>query len=327
MNDVEAYILSYPHLSVEEQREVEAYVESNPKWASLLQDVRSLERLSASQQSTLPADALLATYVTFQHLHEDAEEMSSRLREAFSKFEAQIEENESLRREVEAARHRLREAEAAIDPVAHFKVLTEHTLDEDPEPERAGASERQEARRSTPSLWTTLLNLPRLVRRGAVLVVVLAIAYGGLYGVSRATQSTLDRLATTDVSSQVVENYADTDLRSPMPVSDTASVDEHYLDALSTFREARSSTLGLFPRYDSAKLAQSEQRLKQVLEQVEPGSFLAREAHFFLGKISLAQEEVAAARSHFKVVVKQEGRRAGEAYDILKTLQREYGSG
>jgi anti-sigma-K factor RskA len=327
MNDVEAQILSYPHLSVEEQREIEAYVESHPEWASLLKDVRSLEGLSANQQSNLPDNALLATYVTFQHLHEDTDDMPSRLQAAFSTLESQTEEDEFLQREVEAARRRLKEAEASLDPVTHFETLTEHTLHSGPESEPADASEQQDARRSAPSLWATVLNLPRLVRRGAVLVVVLAVAYGGLYGVSRATQSTLDRLATMEVSSQVVENYADAELRSPMPASDTASVDEQYLDALSTLREARRSTLGLFPHYDAEKLAQSERGLKRVLKQVEPGSFLAREAHFFLGKIALAQEEVATARSHFKIVVKQEGRRAGEAYDILKTLQQAYGNG
>ncbi|PSQ86781.1 MAG: hypothetical protein BRD30_09295, partial [Bacteroidetes bacterium QH_2_63_10] len=144
-----------------------------------------------------------------------------------------------------------------------------------------------------------------------------------LYGVSQATQSTLDRLAAVEVSDQVVENYASAEMRSPMPESDTASVDDQYLEALSALRGARSSTLGLFPRYDTEMLNRAERRLNEVLQQVEPESFLALEAHFYLGKIALAQEEVFAARRHFKAVVKGEGRRAQEAYEILKTLQQE----
>ena len=330
MNDVEEKILSYPHLPVDRKREVEAYVESHPEWAPLLQDVRSIEHLSANRQSDLPSDALLATYVTVQYLHPGGVEgLSPRLQEALSEIDARIENEETLRLEVEAARRRLKEAEAAVDPVSQFEALTEHTLDEvsnpewaeNPEPASVGPQD------TSSSLWEIFLNLPRLAQYGAVAATLLVVAYGGLYGVSQTTQSTLDRLATVEVSDQVVESYADTNLRSPAPESEASSVDEQYLAALSILRRARTSTLGLFPRYDPDALTLAEQRLGQVLEQVEPDSFLALEAHFYLGKIALAQEDVDAARSHFKTVVKQDGRQAREAYDILKTLQQEYGMG
>lgn len=326
MNDVEEQILSYPHLSVEEQREVEAYVESNPEWAPLLQDIRSIEHLAGRTQEDLPSDALLATYVTVQHLHPEG--VPSRLQDALSDLEARIEEDEALRQDVNAARRRLQEAEAAVEPVSHFESLTDHTLDAEAAPEPAAQPESAEAQEAAaPSLLDVFLNLPVLLRRGAVAAVLLVGLYGGLYVVSSALQSPLDRLAAVKVSSQVVDNYADTNLRSPVPESDTTSVDEQYLEALSTLREARTSTLGLFPRFDQEALAQAEQDLNRVLEQVEPGSFLALEARFYLGKISLAQEEVNTARRHFKAVAKGEGRQSKEAYDILKTLQQEYAGG
>lgn len=322
MNDVEEQILSYPHLSVERQREIEAYVESNPEWAPLLRDVRSIEHLGGRTQENLPSDALLATYVTVQHLHPEA--VPPRLQDAFSDLEARIEEDEALRRNVDAARRRIQEAEAAVDPVSHFESLTDYTIDPEASPEPVPDPESAEAREATPSLLDVFLNLPVLLRRGAVVAVVLVGLYGGLYGVSRAVQSPLDRLAAVEVSSQVVDNYADTNVRSPVPEADTVTVDEQYLEALSTLREARTSTLGLFPRYDQEALARAEKDLNRVLEGVEPGSFLALEARFYLGKISLAQEEVETARRHFKVVVKGEGRQSEEAYNILKTLQQEY---
>jgi anti-sigma-K factor RskA len=322
MDDVEEQILSYPHLSVEEQREIEAHVESNPEWAPLLRDVRSIEHLVGDGQADLPSDALLATYVTVQHLHLEA--VPSRLQAAFADLEARIEEDEALRRNVDAARRRIQEAEAAVDPVSHFESLTDYTIDPEASPEPAADPEAAKAREATPSLLDVFLNLPVLLRRGAVVAVVLVGLYGGLYGVSSAVQSPLDRLAAVEVSSQVVDNYADTNLRSPVPESDTASVDEQYLEALSTLREARTSTLGLFPHYDQEALARTKQALNRVLERVERGSFLALEARFYLGKVSLAQEEVETARRHFKTVVKGEGRQADEAYDILKTLQQEY---
>ena len=326
MDDVEQKILSYPHLSVEKQREVEAYVESNPEWAPLLRDVRSIEGLAPTESAALPDDALLATYVTATHIHPEA--LPPRLEEAFADLDVRIEKDASLRRTVEAARRRIREAEAAVDPVSHFESLTGHTLDAETPSEPASEPASSEAEEeASPSFLDLVLGLPVLLRRGAVAVVVLMGLYGGLYGVSSALQSPLDRLAAVEVSSQVVDNYAETNLRGPTSTADTLSADATYLEALSLLREARTSTLGLFPRYDNAALARAEQNLKQVLEQVDPESFLALESHFYLGKVALTQEEVPAARRHFKTVVKREGRRANEAYDILKTLQQEYEAG
>lgn len=326
MDDVEEKILSYPHLSVEEQREIEAYVESNPEWAPLLQDVRSLEAFAADVQEDLPSNALLATYVLVQHLHpEGVREVPSTLQTAFSRLESKLEEDEALRREADAIRRRLKEVEAAVDPVAHFEELTGRALDEGSEAVGAetAESELQDDRTSAPSVLGVFLNLPLLLRRAAVGAVLLVGLYGGLYATSVATQSTLDRLAAVDVSDQVIDSYAATETRSVTPKPDTLSVDDLYLEALSTLRVARTSTLGLFPRYDAEKLDQSQQLLKRVLAQVEPGSFLALEAHFYLGKVALAQGDVEAARSHFKTVVKREGRKMDEAHEILTTLQRE----
>ncbi len=326
MEDIEEKILSYPHLSVEEQREIEALVEKNPEWAPLLRDVRSIEGVSANVAADLPSDGLLATYVVVRHLHPKA--VPESLQGVMTELEARIEESESLRRRVNAARRRLKDAEAAIDPVSHFEALTEHDLEAEREAEVSEApnTEKNKAPRS-PSVWALILDLPRLVRWGGAVALILVSVYGGLYGVSRATQSPLDRLAAVEVSNQVVESYADTDMRSATPQSGTASVDDQYLDGLSALQNARVSTLGLFPRYDAERLAQAHQHFGEVLDQVEPRSFLALEAHFYLGKIALAQGDLNTARGHFKTVVRDEGRRAGEAYEILKTLQQEYGTG
>jgi TolA-binding protein len=323
MNDVEEKILSYPQLPVEGRREIETYVESNPEWAPLLRDVRTLERLTADVQESLPSDALLATYVVAQYLHPG--EVSSTLQSAFSQLEARIEEDEALRREVNAARRRLRDAEASIDPVSQFEELTGHVLDTESETEGVEAPETaaQSAEKSTPSIGTVLRSLPLLARRFAMAVVLLGVTYGGLYGVSVATQSPLDRLAAVNVSDQVIENYVGTETRNAISEPDTLSVDGRYLKALSALRAARTTTLGLFPRYDAGKLERSRRLLEQVLNRVDPGSFLASEAHFYLGKIALAQERTDAAQKHFKTVVKRQGRKREKAYEILKTLQQE----
>ncbi len=326
MNDVEEQILSYPHLSREKQRDIEAYVERNPEWAPFLDDIRSVEGLASRVSTGLPSDPLLATYVMVIHL--DFEETRSpRLREAFARFEARIAEDGALQREVEAAERRLKKTEAVVDPVSHFEALTEHDLGVEEEaharaPDTAG-SEPAPSSAASSSWWDVIGGLPRGVPRGVAVAVVLVGLYGGLYGISLSTQSTLDRLAAMEVSDQVVDNYASARMRSAAPEASSAA-DERYLEALSILEKARISTVGLFPRYDTDRLDRAQKHLGAVLEKAEPSSFLALEAHFYLGKIALAQENVDAARTHFKTVVRREGRQTQEAYEILKTLQQEY---
>ncbi len=334
MENIEEQILSYPHLSVEKQREVEAYVEAHPEWASLLQDVRSIESLVRNADGSSSSDALLTTYVVVQHIH--SEEAPSTLTEAFRRLEKRMEDDPDLRERAEAVRRRLEEAEASVDPVSHFEELTGHSLDLEAEGASAAAETTASSREAAPnrgavdalrSFVDDLLRLPLAVRGAGAAVALLLGTYAVLFAASEATQSTLDRLATVDVSNQVVDNYTSTATRSAVPSSDTLTSDQLYVDALTALQEARTSTLGLFPSYDAEKLKRVERLFNQVLDRTESGSFLALEAQFYLGKVHLARGEVEAARSNFKMVVKQEGRNAAEAHDILETLQEEYSVG
>jgi TolA-binding protein len=334
MENIEEQILSYPDLSVEKKREVETYVEAHPEWASLLQDVRAIEALIPDVETERASDGLLTTYVVVRHLHPDA--ASAELKEAFRRFEQTVDENPELQERVEAARQRLENAEAAVDPVAQFEELTGHSLDPKNGDATASASTTATTREtaapsqsdgSSRSLVDTLLRLPLAVRWAGAAVAVLVAAYGVLFAASEASQSTLDRLAAVDVSKQVVDNYASTTTRSPGSSADTLTAGQLYVDALTAVQEARSSTLGLFPTYDSEALDRAERLLKQVLDQTESGSFIALEARFYLGKVNLARDQVEPARSNFKIVVEREGRMAAEARSILKTLESEYSAG
>ncbi len=331
MQNVEEQILSYPHLSVEKQREVETYVEDHPEWAPLLRDVRSLESLVRGQEAVSSSDAFVTTYVVAHHLH--PEEVSPELKDAFRRLEQEMENDPALRERIEAARRRVEEAEAAVDPVPHFEKLTGHALEPDMGEATASAESAAAAREPTQdrdalapirSFVDELLRLPLAVRGAGAAVALLLGTYIILFAASEASQSPLDRLAAVDVSNQVVDNYASTATRSATSSSDTATADQLYVDAVTAVQDARTSTLGLFPSYDAERLKRAEQLLAQVIDRTESGSFLALEAHYYLGKTHLAQEQIEVARSHFKTVVKQEGRMAEEAREILETLQEEY---
>lgn len=319
MDDVEDRILAYPHLSVEGKREVEAYVESNPEWAPLLRDVRSLEQgFVFSAASTLP-DALIPTFVVIESLQPD--EVPPTLQRAVQQIKSRIDDDDELRRKVESARERFREAEARVDPVARFEELTGHRLEES----LSEASDRTTdpaGERETPVI-EGLLTFPRFVRAAAVAVTLLVAVYGGLFVASRMTQSTAGRLAAVDVSDQVIEDYVSTKTRSVETTLAESAADSLYLEALVSLRQTRTSTLGLFPRYDREKLMRSEDLLNRVIQKVSPNSFLALEAHFYLGKIALAQGHVEDARKQFRTVVDRQGRKATEAEQILNALEEE----
>ncbi len=320
MNDIETKILQFASLSTEEQRRVETYVDTHPEWRSFLEEVKTLEVLRDDVASLHHTDNdVLAYYVVVTHT---ALNPSGRLERVFAELETKLDTDTALRERYEALVARLDTIGEAIDPVAHFESLSGFRLDPD------GASSQhpvdEDGRLTQESKQgVRIVTLPRAVRWVAAAVVLVAVLYGGLYGVSRATQSDIERLAHVDASETHIEGYTLT----TRGTAATGTVDTSgalYLDALRTLREARESTLGLFPRYNAGKLTRAEELLQQIIEREGPRSFLQVEAYFFLGKVHLAQGNIEAARSNFQTVTLREGRRSMEAAEILTKLQREY---
>jgi len=346
MNTIEEQILAYPHLSSKEQREVEAYVQDHPEWTSLLRSVRTLEALArsaeVSEEAELTEANLLATYVVLKRLSPAS--IPPALREPFARLEKQVEHDDELQDRIETMRRRVESAEASVDATTHFEELTGHRLPSEDAPVQlkengstapaspAGPRSVQDRDRSADRSPTKsdshdraaarILSVP--ARWAMAALVLIAVLYGGLYAASWASQSTLDRLARVDVNEDVIESYQ-ARVRSPIAAArNDTTPDDLYLQALPLLRSARTSTLGLFPHVDHKKLREAEGLLQRVIGQTEPGSFLQLEAHFYLGKINLAQGEVEVARDHFKTVVQQEGRRTTEAYQVLKRLEETY---
>lgn len=340
MENVEEQILAYPHLSVEKQRDVEGYVEDHPEWAPLLRDVRAIEAIDRGVEAVNnpSSEPLLTTYVVVHHFYPDRDRgvVSPELDAALSRVERQLEEDQELQARADRLERQLEEAEAHLDPVTQFEALTGHSLAVGPSGQAAAAGttaavenpdRETESAGPVRSLFEELLRLPMALRWAGATLAVLFGTYVVLFVVSEASQSTLDRLATVRVSDQVVEGYSTAETRSAMPTRDTLTTDDLYLEALSALRGARTSTFGLFPRYDAEALSRVETHLRQVVERTDEESFLALEAQFYLGKVHLAQRRVEAARSRFETVVEEGGRNAKDARDILNTLEEEIPNG
>lgn len=337
MTSPESRILAYPHLSSDEQQEVEAFVNDHPEWASLLRDVQALESLAREAQrigDLPPDDEVLATFAMADTVYADA--IPASMRAPFEQIEARLEEDDALRARYRHIRGHLEALDAAFDPCAHFEQLTGHAVQVDAEASSLASSPNvdEASDASTRTVEEPAMSYGAVVdrmatwlfagpgRRAVAALMVVALVYGALFVGSRWMQDPLDRLASVEVDPAVLDSYQ-IRTRSAVPSPGSTSVDQSYLDALRVLTDARTTTLGLFPRYTPDSLQRAERLLTTVVQRAETGSFLHLEALYYLGNVHLAQGNVETARSALKVVVQREGRRADEAYQILTELQQD----
>jgi hypothetical protein len=263
-----------------------------------------------------------------------ADTVPSSMREPFEHIEARMHEDDGLRDRYERIEAHLEALDARFDPRTHFETLTGHTVTEDAEAP-ASAPETNESTNASSSTanepvapYSTTIDrvanwlFAGVGRRAVAALTILVLAYAALFVGSRWAQDPLDRVASLEVDPAVLDNYQ-VRTRSAVPTPESTSVDQLYLDALRTLTEARTTTLGLFPQHDSDVLQRAETQLATVVQRAESGSFLQLEALYYLGNVHLAQGNVDRGRQALKVVVEQQGRRAEEAYQILRQLQQD----
>lgn len=100
------------------------------------------------------------------------------------------------------------------------------------------------------------------------------------------------------------------------------SPDQRYLRALAEVEAARTSTLGLFVRYDHERLAAARALLEGVAQDAAAGDFLRLEALYALGKTHLLLGDRAAAEQALRQVVDGQGSHAREAEALLRRLRK-----
>ena len=155
----------------------------------------------------------------------------------------------------------------------------------------------------------------------AVALLVGLVLYGALFAAGRLSQSKMERLAVVEEERLRVEGYGPGETRpGASTAADSTGLDQRYLRGLRLLRAARTTTLGLFPRYDPATLRRAQRSLEAVAREAEPGSFMQLEALFFLGKVRLAQGDKAGATEALRNVVAGGGRLGPEAQDLLTQL-------
>jgi flagellar biosynthesis GTPase FlhF len=330
---LEDKILQYPALSREEQREVEARVQDRPELQALLREAKALEDVLAEARllvKTPPGDEALAHYLVTERLG-SKHALPKAVRSAHDRVKAHLEEHPEERERLRTFEERLNDVEAeSTDPARQFEELTGHALADEAEQPPSEAREPSDARYRSEqrperapdrdSSARVYQMATRWSRRAAVAALLVAGLYGALFLASRASQSETERLAAFSDEELSVQGYRMRDGGASTP-TDSASADARYLRALASLRKARSSTLGLFPRYDAERLRRAERLLRKVTEQTESDSFLHLEALYFLGKTQLAMGQREAARTSLRRVIEGQGRKAGAAREVLRTLE------
>ncbi len=316
-------ILHYPWLSREAQREVEQEALRDPAWRELLEAIQSLTPLLQSLHLT-PEDPMseemLAFYLVTRRLSDRP--LPPSLATLFARLEAQLEADPTLRRRCEEMARQLDALVRKFDAPAHFERLTGRSLERETEPvpavaeesafyevparrpEIAGAPDRPARRPARRSAW-------RWVERGAFMVVVLSVIYGGLFWWSRAAQSELERLGFIAPAQLEVEQYRGE------AAPGTSEAERTYQEALQEIRAAYRSYLGLFPHYDAERLARAESLLVAVVTTAPKSSPLRQEAQWLLGKVRLLRHDVDGARQVLQDLAAQEGPYTEAARQLL----------
>jgi hypothetical protein len=163
---------------------------------------------------------------------------------------------------------------------------------------------------------------------------VLLIAYGLLWGIGRAQQPLAVRLATLEPYASELDPYLEAAI--PVTKSPEERADSLLRVAVQSLHQARRTTLGLFPRYDTVRVGQAlsalleHETVLQEQEELLPGiapdsaTLNTRALSYLLtAKAYLMRNDAASARLWLQAASRLETRYREEA---LRLQQQLYGS-
>ena len=243
------------------------------------------------------------------------------------RVEAALAADPGLRDAADRMRSRLANLDAhaagAESAEAQFERLFGRTL---PSPAAAAPAEAPrsahrngEARHAArPSADRAAAPPPRAARSGTgrrvlVLAAALLVAYGGLAAVSASQQTGRARLA--DLAD--LASYAPIETRGADADPLAARLDT----ALDGVAGARRTTLGLFPRFDSARLDAVAVDLAGISSAADPASSVSQEARFALARVRLHQSRDGDAVRLLAALVSEQSYRSAEARRLLDAIR------
>ena len=287
MADLDALLDAYPTLSPSDRVTVDVLVDGRPEYEAAYADARRLAALvDAASAPTSAAD--LAQIAV-------AQRMGTALPEAGQADRGQA-ADPALAQEHDVIGERLDQLEAeAEDPLALFERLTGRAL-----PDVSPA----------PASTCGVLGVSRCrasaIARVATTLALLAVGYGVLYAASAARATTREQVA---------------DLGAVGGAWLPSAQAEPLAQALAAVRHARRSTLGLFPRYDSAGLDRAAQQLAAQANEADRQSWQSQEARLALARVHLYRQRDLDAARVLGGLVREGGTRAPAARRLLDFIR------
>ncbi len=304
MLPIQEKILLYFDLPEDEQVEVRLAVRGNPELETLFAESQALHTvLSPGSERAVQNTAALTDYVLFSALK--AGDPPAGVAAHYARIESLVGENPELRARVEAIRLTLERFTAtAEDPIARFDQLTARSPQpaEVPAPDREAIVPRRNMRLLVP------------IRYALAACVALVTIYAALSIFSWRFQSDRTRLTALHATE---EAFVELTLRGE-PTEPTADALDESLELL---RNARTSTLGLFPSYDAERLEAAAALAEGFAADGEATAMRTLRAQYVLGKIRMYQERDAEAAEALQKVVDGRGEGAEDARRLLDYIR------
>ncbi|MEM6644821.1 MAG: hypothetical protein AAF730_01070 [Bacteroidota bacterium] len=304
----------YLDLSNAERAALRRYVDAHPELSGDLTAVEMIDRMARAVGTVYGAteaagnDEVLR-YLVYTRMLQPG--VPSPLAPLWTAMDARAAAEPSFAARLEALQQSLQDAEPEVDAVAQFERLSTHRLTQGA-PSRLDRAPRRSARASTRRVWRWT---------GAALAMLIGV-YGALFTVSQVQESAVQQLAVLG-SAALGDSAAGPTRGIVMPPRNEAiSTDELFRQATRMLRNARSTSLGLFPQYNPDSLAESIVALEAVISREEDDSFYIGQAHFVLGQAYLLLDDADAAQASLEAALSSGAHSATLAQEQLDVLSR-----
>jgi hypothetical protein len=311
MESPEERFFQYPRLDPEEQRLVDEYVAANPAQASVFEQLRMLgELFQRLEQDHVagPSDELLSYYVIRRHLSGDPG--SSELTAIFDRVEMAIRDNPGVYERYQQMVIRLEQitSQSEASPEHMYRLNRQ-----------VGGSEGDGSDDENEDVRSGIMPISRgwqsPLRVAASIAIVAGLGYGSLSIVSEQTRPASERLVALEKLAATGPSFARV-TRSGQSY-DPGHV---YASAMKDIEAARRSVAGLFPHYDREGLNAARDKLRTVVRDAEPDSYLQMQGYFALGKLAVALEDKEGARDALIRVAEADSLAWPEAPVLLRLL-------
>jgi len=298
MQHIQERILLYFDLPESEQASVEQHIREHPELEALFAESKALHTmLKAAREDAQPDASALIDYVLFSSITVGNPPADVAARHA--RTEAVVREHPELQAQVEAIRsslHRL--TETAEDPIARFDRLTmrDQGLSSAPAADREAIARRQGMRMFRP------------IRLALAACLTFVAVYGVLAVMSWQLQPERARLAQLHNTAEVFDE---------LRFRGQDSSPDDLVESLEILREARSSTLGLFPSYDGDRLDAAAELAARVAADEDQTTLQRGQAHYILGKIRMYQGRDVEAAQALQTVIDNQVPGAEDARRLL----------